>query len=344
MYMCVKRGQWGRFQTFSQEESISRLWMLWSTSTSPNWEKHTFIVLEDLVSHCVWNFIAVEPSTEGFSPSLKFLVIIQDASDTWDSLSTSSLTMIASTWKGSRSSWEQRSSPSQASSTRACMWQNITVRAGKKSSHEPVSKTFTTSVTTGALVLKAALVSPQISPSSIPPCSFFYPLSWSFFMYSFCLPRLDATIRNVCFDGLLFMRWGLRAASPRSEDTSTGRKAWDWGQRKPVHNLSNAQPVPTDQRMTPSISTFCFRSLTQFLSSALTSSYSHSSKNLISHHLNSRRGPSPSWIHPICLVLSYRRIPNFFFRRGHLVHRSRGLGMRTVWRTFTGSSALLSGW
>lgn len=65
---------------------------------------------------------------------------IQAALDTWVLPSTSSLTMIASTWRGLRSSLEQRSSPSLASLTRAYMWQSTTVRVVKKSSHEPVSK------------------------------------------------------------------------------------------------------------------------------------------------------------------------------------------------------------
>lgn len=146
-----------------------------------------------------------------------------------------------------------------------------------------------TSLGTGDLMLTTLFPSSlQISPSSIPHCSFFHPLSWSFFfffMYSFRLPRLDATIRKMCVltDGLIFMRCGLCAASPRSEDTSTGRKEWDRGQRIPVRNLSNAQPVPTDQRMTPSILHPIIFSLTQFLSSALTSSYFHPSNNFISH-------------------------------------------------------------
>lgn len=67
------------------------------------------------------------------------VLIIQAVLDTWGSPSTSSLTMTASTWKGSRSSLERRSSPSLASLTRAYMWQSTTVRVVKKSSHEPVS-------------------------------------------------------------------------------------------------------------------------------------------------------------------------------------------------------------
>lgn len=39
--------------------------------------------------------------------------------------------MIASTWRVLRSSWGQRSNPSQATLTRACMWQNTTVSLQK---------------------------------------------------------------------------------------------------------------------------------------------------------------------------------------------------------------------
>lgn len=45
--------------------------MLLSTLTSPSWEKRTFIVLEDLVSLCDSNVIAVEIFAEVIQP-LKF--------------------------------------------------------------------------------------------------------------------------------------------------------------------------------------------------------------------------------------------------------------------------------
>lgn len=109
-------------------------YQLWLPQTgrnvpSPYW-KIWWVCTSRILSQ--WKFLLkLFPETSG--------VVIQGASDTWALPSTSSLTMIASTWKGSRSSWEPRSNPSRASSTRACMWPNITVRAVKKSSHELVS-------------------------------------------------------------------------------------------------------------------------------------------------------------------------------------------------------------
>ena len=101
----------------------------------------------------------------------------------------------------------------------------------------------------------------QISPSSIPLWTFFIPLSWSylFFMYSFCLPFLDATIRNVYFDGrvleeLICPRIGALCCTPHSDDISTGRKAWDQveniGARVEDSYLKLTKPTPTDHSMT----------------------------------------------------------------------------------------------
>lgn len=76
----------------------------------------------------------------------------------------------------------------------------------------------------------------------IPPClGVLVRFSFSFFLctVSVCLPFLDATIRNVYFDGrvseeLICLIIGLCAA-PHHEDISTGRKAWDQVENISMH-------------------------------------------------------------------------------------------------------------
>lgn len=229
--------------------------MLLSTLTSPNWEKRTFIVLEDPVSLCEWNLIPVELSAEVIWP-LKLLVPSSRALRTPGPRHQPHHLRWPLQPERDRGAAGNRDQTHPRHHRQEPVCGRISQRERWRSQAMSEWVEPTTYPGTGELMLTILFFSSlQISPSSIPHSSSFHPLSWSFFffVYSFCLPHLDATIRNVCFDGLIFMQWGLCAASPRSEDTSTGRKEWDRGQRIPVHNLKNAQPVPTDQRMTPSI-------------------------------------------------------------------------------------------
>lgn len=113
-------------------------------------------------------------------------------------------------------------------------------------------------------------------------------------MYSFCLPFLDATIRNVYFDGhvleeLVCPCIGAFALHHHTLKTSTGRKAWDQVKNISVHisAICNEQrhKASTNRPLAPHppFSTISFRSFNQFVSSALTSSSIHS--KVITSHL-----------------------------------------------------------
>lgn len=268
--------------------------MLLSTLISPNWEKRTFIVLEDLVS------LQVEPHPAG-TVCWRYLttetcgVVTQGASDTWASPSTSSPTMTASTWKGSRSSWEPRSNPSRASSTRACMWPNITARAAKKSSHELVSKAHHLSGDRRSHANNT--LSPlQISPSSISHCSFFHPLSWSFFflctvsVFLVWTPPKGMCVLTDFFSCDEVSALHHHALKTQALGGKNGTKAREY---QCATWVTHSQYQQTKGWRLP-FSTLYFQSLTQFLSSALTSSYFHSSNNFISLHLNSDCSHSPN--------------------------------------------------
>lgn len=75
-------------QTFSQEELIFKLWMLWSISIFQSWEKHTCIVLVALVSlHCKLYWLLDSGST-GYNAASSSSSAIQGVLDTWVSPST----------------------------------------------------------------------------------------------------------------------------------------------------------------------------------------------------------------------------------------------------------------
>lgn len=112
-------------------------------------------------------------------------------------------------------------------------------------------------------------------------------------MYSFCLPFLDATIRNVCLDGhvleeLICPRTGDFVLHHHTLKTSTGRKAWDQVKNISLHisaiRIEQRQKASTNRPLVPHppLSTISFRSFNQFVSSALTSSSIHS-KVITSH-------------------------------------------------------------
>lgn len=133
-----------------------------------------------------------------------------------------------------------------------------------------------------------SLFSLQISPSSIPLYLFSSPcLGVLFFMYSFCLPFLDATIRNVYFDGRVseelicsFIRALCCTTTPwrhKHWEESMG-PSWEFIS---AHLDDSYRTVTQSQHQQttvwhPPFSTVYFRSFSQFVSSALTSSSTHS--------------------------------------------------------------------
>lgn len=126
------------------------------------------------------------------------------------------------------------------------MWQNTTVRAMKKPSHEP------------------------ISPSSIPlpphPLSFFY-VQFSGHHHKECVLKGCILEELICLTRL-------NAAPSHTEDQCTKRKALDLSlemcatfmESHPSVTLSQHQQTPHD-----ALSPFYFENLNQFVSSALTS-------------------------------------------------------------------------
>lgn len=130
-----------------------------------------------------------------------------------------------------------------------------------------------------------SLFSLQISPFSIPLCTFFHPPVLEFFLYSLSL-FFDATIRNVYLDGcvleeLIWPSIGLSAASPYAEDMKTGRKVWDQVEYASMHMVTSRiqqWPKASSNRLlyVNLHSEFYFGSFAQLISSALTSSSTHS--------------------------------------------------------------------
>lgn len=117
-------------------------------------------------------------------------------------------------------------------------------------------------------------------------------------MYSFCLPFLDPTIRNVYFDGRVFGRthlpfhWALCCTTTpwrREHLEESMGPSWEYIN---AHRDDSYPPVTRSQhRRTatwhPPFFTFYFRSFNQFVSSALTSSSTRS--KVITRHY------PPSW-------------------------------------------------
>lgn len=157
-------------------------------------------------------------------------------------------------------------------------------------------------------------------------------------MYSFCLPFLDATIRNVYFDGRVseelicsFIRALCCTTTPwrhKHWEESMG-PSWEYIS---AHLDDSYRTVTQSQHQQttvwhPPFSTVYFRSFSQFVSSALTSSSTHSKVITLHYPPSCSLHTTHSHLHLIenlstNLVPPYRWIQNYFWL-GHLLYNIR---------------------